>query len=58
MAGSDEAKLRYSSSLNISMRGTIELGMTWDEWDELTKVEQEDIIQEQLNELVEVWPDR
>lgn len=56
MADNDpEVRLGYSSSMNISMAGTVETGVLRSEWDEMSDDEKETVIQETINELIEVF---
>lgn len=50
--------LKYASNANISFHGDIELEIERSDWDELPQAERDEIIQEALNELVEIWDPR
>jgi hypothetical protein len=52
---SDTVKLGYSSSSNISFQGQIDTMIPREEWDEMSEKEQDEIIQESVNELVDIW---
>lgn len=50
----ETVKLSYSSFSNITFRGTIDTGIPWSEWNEMTIPEQSDIMSEMLFNLVDV----
>lgn len=45
----------YAASSNITFRGTADSGMTREEWNELDKKAQDEIMTEVLWELVDMW---
>jgi hypothetical protein len=55
----DPVMVGYASSKNISFRNSSskgeELGVTWGEWREMTEKERDEVIEEYVNELVQVW---
>ena len=50
-----EVRLGYSSGRNISFRGTIPTGISRNQWGEMSSEDQDEIIQDLLNELVDVY---
>jgi hypothetical protein len=58
-ADDEPVMVGYSSGRNISFRNNYkegdELGVTWGEWREMSRAEQNEIINEYLNNLVDVW---
>lgn len=54
-ADNPEVRLGFSSSRNISMRGTEKTGYSRKEWDLLSEKEKDMVIQDLVYELVEVF---
>lgn len=47
--------LKYSSSKNILFHGTLDTGISREEWDEMSGEEKEDVFNENLNRLVDIY---
>lgn len=47
--------LKYSSWKNISFHGTLDTGISREEWDEMSGEEKEDVFNENLNRLVDIY---
>ena len=54
MNSDDTVKLSYSSSKNITFRGTIETGISRADWDAMSEEERDNFIAEELSELVQI----
>lgn len=50
----ETVKFSYSSSRNISFHGWVDSGYTWDDWNEMTEDEQNEITAQALWELVDI----
>jgi hypothetical protein len=50
-----EVRLAYGSNTNISFAGTIETGYSRREWDSFKEKEKDEIIEERVWELIEIW---
>lgn len=50
----DEVEVRYESSRNITFRGTDTLGITWGDWRQMSRDEQDEALTEWLFDLVDV----
>ena len=48
-------KFGYAASSNITFRGEIDTGIEREEWDEMSKSEQDDVFSETLFELVDIY---
>jgi hypothetical protein len=55
MSDEKEVRLGYSSSHNISFNGTYETGIPRSEWDHMSDRDKQEVYQEALNDLVEVF---
>lgn len=53
---SDEVKIGYASSSNVTFHGELETGMTRQEWEELGEEGQKELMEEMVWELIEMWP--
>jgi hypothetical protein len=52
---SDTIRLEYSSSSNITFRGTIETNISCEEWAEMRESEKDESIAEELFQLVDIY---
>jgi hypothetical protein len=52
---SDTVKFGYSSSKKITFNGVIHTDITRDEWDEMSESAKDEVIEEMLFDLVQVW---
>lgn len=48
-------KLGFSSWQNVTFGGEVDTGYTPEEWNDLDRKDQDELIQEKLNELVDIW---
>lgn len=51
----DEVEIQYASSHNITFRGSVGTGLTRAEWDALSDEEKDQIMDETVWDLVELW---
>lgn len=52
---SDTVKLGYASPVNISMRGEVDTGYAREDWDEMSEKEQDEVMNDAVWELVELY---
>ena len=55
MSGEEEVILGYSSSANVTFRGTLATGVEKARWAVMSEEERDQVIEECLFELVQVW---
>lgn len=48
-------RLKYSSWKNVSFHGTLDTGIDREEWDEMGPQEKEEVFNENLNRLVDIY---